>query len=282
MQTSSALQVQTHRIGNKEVALSVRRWNLVELVFWTPGRGLQNFGDHLSTVIVTKLLADRSLFLSQATGNSARLLALGSILHKARDGDVIWGSGRNGIVGDEHHVFESLDVRAVRGPLTCDFLRRRGIDVPEIYGDPGLLARALLPQFADLPKSRDEIIIPNLQDIGLTRGMANVVSPFAPWNRVLRAIGSSRLVIASSLHAIIIAETYGIPVRYVRLSEEEPLLKYEDYFAGTGRALPDFGRSVEEAREMGGMPPLEYDPGPLMQAFPFDLWNDGRNPSRQG
>ena len=274
------LAVRTQRIGDHDVRLTMRPWHRVELVYWRPGGGLQNFGDHLSAIITTKMLADRGFFFSQSVARPARLLAAGSILHEARDGDVIWGSGRNGSVSDDAHGFTRLDVRAVRGPLTREFLAQKGVRAPEIYGDPALLLRRLLPRFANGPKVREEVIVPNLQDVTQTAGIRNLVSPFAPWNVVLEAITSSRLVLAGSLHAIIVAETYGIPVRYVRLSEAEPLLKYEDYFLGTGRPLPDYGRTIEEAREMGGMPPLAFDGDALLNAFPFDLWEGSGDQGR--
>ena len=51
-----------------------------------------------------------------------KLLALGSILTYARNNDVVWGSAVNGKWLDlKHYKFTTLDVRAVRGPLTREF-----------------------------------------------------------------------------------------------------------------------------------------------------------------
>ena len=47
-----------------------------------------------------------------------RLLAVGSILHLARDNDVVWGSGVHGKIVVRRHQFKQLDAREVRGPLT--------------------------------------------------------------------------------------------------------------------------------------------------------------------
>src|SRR5688500_13146478 len=68
----------------------------VELFFWSASSGNENFGDYLSLVIVSKLLAKAGLSLMDATHEQARLLAIGSILHFARTGDHIWGTGLNG------------------------------------------------------------------------------------------------------------------------------------------------------------------------------------------
>jgi pyruvyltransferase len=250
--------------------------NTVELVHWTPGggHGLQNFGDYLSSVITTKILADAGLFLSQAVARPARLLAIGSILHMAKDGDTIWGAGVGGKVPPERYQFTRLDVRAVRGPRTREFLLERGIDAPEVYGDPALLVGHLMPRWHGRKKTRPYVFVPNMWDLPLTRGWPNVISPLLPWNVCFHAITSSEMIVASSLHGLIVAEAYGIPARYVRLTDEEPLIKYEDYLWGTGRRTLEFARSVEEGLEMGGMPPPTVDVSRLLSAFPFDLWNE--------
>lgn len=257
-----------------------RKTSAVELVYWTPGAGEQNFGDYLSSVIVTKILADAGLFLSQAVPRPARLLAIGSILHMARDGDTVWGSGVNGLMKVERHRFTRLDVRAVRGPRTRDFLQERGIAVPEVYGDPGLLIGHLLPHWHGTVKTRRYAFVPNMHDLPLTRGWPNVVSPFDPWNLCIDEIVRSEFVIASSLHGLVIAEAYGIPARYVRLSETEGLFKYEDHVLGTGRPQLEFARSIDEALEMGGMSPPKFDAAKLLAAFPFDLWREEPAPLR--
>ena len=99
-----------------------------------------------------------------------------------------------------------------------------------------------------------------------------MISPLSGWNRCVAAILRHDLILASSLHGLIIAEAYGIPARYVRLSEEENLFKYRDYYAGTGRPNFSYARSVAEGLEMGGEPSPIFDPEPLMRAFPFELW----------
>lgn len=247
----------------------------VDLFFWKPECGQLNFGDHLARVIVTKLLASQGHLLEEETAESHRLFAVGSVLHFAQDGDVVWGSGVNGKVDPRQHRFRKLDVRAVRGPLTREFLMARGITVPEVFGDPALLLPTLFPQrFARHVKSR-YVVVPNLHDLKLAQEarMRHVVSPMWSWNRCVTAILEGELVISSSLHGIIIAEAYGIPARYLRLSDTENIYKYNDYMLGTGRGAIEPAGSVEEALEMGGMPPPVFDPEALLAAFPFDLWS---------
>src|SRR5262245_34695642 len=67
----------------------------IELFYWRSPQGV-NFGDYLSSVIVSKMAADAGCFLDEERPVPVRLLGIGSILHFARDGDVVWGSGVNG------------------------------------------------------------------------------------------------------------------------------------------------------------------------------------------
>ncbi len=247
----------------------------VELFYWKPHHTNElNFGDHLSYVIVTKILADNGYLLEEETAVQKRLIALGSVIHFAHDNDVIWGSGNNGKVKLEEHQYTQLDVRAVRGPLTREFLQKRNIEVPEVYGDPALLLPYTFPgRFKKNPQKK-HVVIPNLHDLRVVESLnyKNIISPLSSWNACIKQILEAEFVIASSLHGLIIAEAYGIPARYIRLSEEENLFKYNDYAMGTGRKEIEFARTIEEAIEMGGMPPINFDHQRLLNAFPLDLW----------
>jgi pyruvyltransferase len=251
------------------------KYNHIDFFYWRPSNGELNFGDHLSHIIVNKILAENNLTLEEETIAQKRLIALGSVIHFAKDGDTIWGSGINGKVNQELHKFKSLDVRAVRGPLTRQFLQQRGIKVPEVYGDPALLLPYL---FKDRFKKQPElpfVIVPNLHDLHIAkdRSWKNVISPLESWNMCISKIVKAEFVIASSLHGLIVAEAYGIPARYIRMSNEESLFKYNDYMLGTGRGEIEFATSIDEAMEMGGMEKMNFDHHKLLSAFPFDLWS---------
>lgn len=246
----------------------------VDLYYWKPIDGGLNFGDHLSKVIVSKVLADKGHLLEEETKFNRRLLAVGSVIHFAKNNDVIWGTGVNGKVDISEHTYQNLDVRAVRGPLTKKFLNNRGINVPEVFGDPALLLPHVFPNRFVKKRLKSYVTVPNLHDLqkAKTQGWKNLVSPMNSWNKCITEILEAEFVIASSLHGLIIAEAYGIPARYVRLSETENLFKYNDYLMGTGRGEIEFATSVEQALKMGGMAPPQFNAQKLLNAFPLDLW----------
>lgn len=242
-----------------------------------------NFGDLLGPYIVRQLSQGRA-----RTRDARRLLTVGSILHLARSGDVIWGSGVNGKIDPTRHRFKTLDVRAVRGPLTRSFLMSRGITVPEVFGDPALLVPNLHPRVREWSEQKvnEVLVVPNLHDRarvlllreeGKLDESAVVLDPGRPIEECLMAIAQSKYVISSSLHGLIIAESLAIPAIPVRAAHEDPF-KYEDYLLGTGRSGTQvMGRFESRRTDLDDfrLPQMDWDSSPLISSFPSDLWKSG-------
>lgn len=234
-----------------------------------PGRPLNNFGDLIGPVLVERIVAEAGL--SQPR-HDRRLVAVGSIMKLTRPGDTVWGTGVNGKsmdVGAAPH----LDVRAVRGPNTRSALEDVGMSVPEVFGDPALLWPRFWPRASyieDVATLSPVSVVPNFHDRGNLAGH-DVIDPIGDPHAVISRIARSKFVCGSSLHGIVIAEAFGIPARLIR-SEHEPAFKYDDYFAGTGRAKYAVATTVEEAIAMGGERPPVFDADKLLAAFPYDLY----------
>ncbi len=239
-----------------------------------------NFGDYLSRVLVERIVeTPLHCYVKKSKYQKKKLHAIGSIFYFAATDDVVWGSGINGkTLNKEAYDFTHLDIRSVRGPLTRKFLQENfQIECPEIYGDPALLFPYLFPEFKKKENpSIDYLIIPHYTDQSVfpKSNYHNVVYTTDPWREVLEKILDSRFVIASSLHALVIAEAYGIPARAFRIadSEHNHAFKYYDYYLGTQRPNFQFASSVEEALLMGGEPPIRCDLQKLYDAFPFEFW----------
>ncbi|MEI8365509.1 MAG: polysaccharide pyruvyl transferase family protein [Parachlamydiaceae bacterium] len=249
----------------------------IPLYYWQQ-KNFVNFGDYLSLKLVERIVGRKiEVASSQKKKYAKKLLAIGSIMFFAYQDDVLWGTGYNGKVKDlALYDFTNLDVRAVRGPLTRQFLVENfGIECPEIYGDPALLMPYFFPEFQrpEYPPN-DYIVIPHYSENKLfpKDEQGHIVYSTDPWDEIIQKILDSQFVISSSLHGIVVAEAYGIPARLLRVTEHEPLIKYQDYYLGTNR--PEFhpASSVEEALEMGGEPPFECDLNRLYQAFPMEFW----------
>lgn len=241
------------------------------MVWWHAGSGV-NFGDDLSHVIVEKILG-RPVAFRSFNSNRKLLLAAGSILHYAREGDVIWGSGFRENPMNENR-FKNLDIRAVRGPLTREFLLKKGIKCPTVYGDPAVLMSTLFPEYKRKEPIYDYIIIPNMGEIAYFKSYKNVVLPTLPWREIVKKMMESRLVISSSLHGIIVAESYGVPTRLLKMTWLESILKYQDYYESTGRKDFRYATSVQEAIQMGGERPGAINTTALLNAFPWDYFNN--------
>jgi len=246
------------------------------LFYWDarPQHGFSNFGDALSEALVERIIGHKVQVASKPFQGPRKLLGMGSIMSYAQDHDLIWGTGVNGKAPENSYRFTTLDVRAVRGPLTRDFLLKRGIDCPEVYGDPTLLLPIYFPEFQKSANpSHDFIIIPHFSDEDLFLDIPNRVSVKEPWYVVVEKILDSKFVIASALSGIIVAEAFGIPARLLQIenkSNTEDLFKYKDYYYGTNRFTFSPASSLEEALKMGGEPLPVCNLEKLRLAFPFE------------
>jgi pyruvyltransferase len=235
------------------------------LYWW---RNKPNFGDALSSVLVSRLLGREVQFSTQ----TPKLLAIGSILQQyTRPGDVIWGTGA--WFGHEDWSAKGITFLAVRGPLTRAYVLRKGGTCPELYGDPGLLLATIYPQTPQ--PQRPVVAMPHIDDdagwnFAHAAGLPTI-NPGWDWQRVVDGILSAAHLVTSSLHGLIAAEAYGVPVTWAQFL---PPAKFDDYFAGTGRVR----RAPFPWKQA-----VEQRPDPLRVAPPAELlpalrqWHEKRN-----
>jgi pyruvyltransferase len=249
----------------------------VGLYYWSPSdhRGEENFGDYLSRVIVERVVQEHyekyiGAIKYGVEGVENRLLAIGSILHHARDHETIWGSGVNGKSLGQRLEASDLDVRRVRGPLTRRFLLRHNISCPPTYGEPGLLISEFFGKTRSEETKFPFSLVLNLNDMLLYEEEEYIIYPNWSLDRVIERIQASELVISTSLHGLVIAEAFGIPARHL-LSFAEPTFKYIDYYEGTGRADVRFAHTLDEALDLGGVAPPRYDAQKMINCFPIEI-----------
>lgn len=236
-----------------------------------------NFGDIVSTRLVERIVGEPIRFVKKnRLAKERKLLAIGSVISFAGENDVIWGSGIHGkLLDKKHYRFKTLDVRAVRGPLTRKFLMENfSISCPEVYGDPGLLFPYFFPEFVRKKNpSKEYLFIPHYSEIAHfpKELYKNIIYPNEPWELIVEKILDSKLVVSSSLHGIIIAEAFGIPARLIK-PKKEPFFKYKDYYLGTNRPYFRAAESLNEALYLEGEILPECDLERLYLSFPFEIW----------
>jgi pyruvyltransferase len=236
-------------------------------------RFLRNPGDELGLLLTAAVLEQRGRRISQWTRPGRRMLAVGSVLQLARPGDVVWGAGlRNAELAP--HLSPSIDVRAVRGPLTADALRKHAGIECSVFGDPGLLVPRLLgrpPRVAARGMEPRVLFLSHFADPREPpRSIRHLRMVGAP-QRILAALAETDVVISSALHGIVLAESMGLPTVWLAGIAREPEFKFLDYFYGTGRSAP---ARVEGFRgwECSVNDPAVVDEGALLEAFPIDCF----------
>lgn len=129
-------------------------------------------------------------------------------------------------------------VHALRGPLSAQTFRNRGIDAPEIYGDPVWFLPAIIEPASE---KRCELgVIVHLSELTALTDAAGVKEHFLRYHipetlrgqieiittltqptfeaiaAKVKAITACKRILSTSLHGLVIAEAYRIPCAYFR------------------------------------------------------------------
>ena len=251
--------------------------NKVNLEYW---KRSTNIGDLLAPVIYNWMLSRQGLDADAGINRTVHLLTLGSILAEGRIpvDATVWGTGLHHFSGiaklARYSKIVKLDIRALRGPVTAYALKFCGYPFPEIYGDPAILMPLIHPCAKE--EKYEYTVIRHFKSAGQPQ-VENVHYLDTRTDDIdffIREICSSRLVISSSLHGIILAESYGIPAVFLQENMEEELIKYHDWYYSTKRNKIRFAYSIDEALRTDPMPTPYLDDmrKGLMDSFPYDLW----------
>lgn len=198
-----------------------------------------NFGDEMSPKLINKI-TNREVILSN--NNDKSLIAIGSYLLCAKNDDIIWGSGIRTI--DQPCNYNKLDVRAVRGPITKRYLEKKNIFVPEVFGDPALLYTSYFNIDLDIEYKNKVGFVPHFTVLNKYNNYFNlssnikIISPLDNVNTILSRIKACTYIISSSLHGLIMADSFNIPNFWLYDNIlNEGILKFEDYFASQNRQI---------------------------------------------
>lgn len=244
-------------------------------------RAEANLGDELSPLVVDWMCARFGFKRDKHINETRHLYAIGSILLMGHQNATVWGTGLPYrpffSKGFPHRsMFRELDIRCVRGPLTRSVLRRLGHECPEVYGDPAVLMPMI---YKPRPlESREVVFIPHYSkehEMIKVVGEENIVSMRTDnYSGVIDKICSAKKVVSSSLHGIILAESYGIPAIFLQDRPDALSFKYEDWYSSTGRETFAKARTLDEALHMQNDLPsnIKNMQDKLLETFPKDLW----------
>lgn len=171
---------------------------VINAYWWRPRTGPHNFGDELGAIILRKL----GFKVRRTSFAKAEYLLTGTVLDPAEEKNpnaIVIGSG----AGHTHDAVHNFKVLAVRGKLTADCLK---VDAP--LGDLGLLASIV---WAKQPPQYDIGVVRHYVDDNEYPFADIIIDATEPAEEVIKKISSCRVIMSSSLHGIIIADSYGIP-----------------------------------------------------------------------
>jgi len=194
-----------------------------------------NWGDKLNPVLI-KLISGQDVIYTKKAGHF-KYIVVGSIIHYADEKSIVWGAG---LISPNHKPRSRPSVNAVRGPLTRDRLINLGIDCPNIYGDPALLyPRYYSPK---IEKKHKLGIIPHYKDKDnswIKKQGVKIIDIQGDINKVVDDVCSCETILSSSLHGVIIADAYGIPGYWIKLSNKlvGGNFKFADYFLSVCRKI---------------------------------------------
>lgn len=249
----------------------------------------KNLGDLLSPVVVKYVLSTKSISPDIHIKNARHLYAIGSILTMGKQDTTVWGSGAinedalTDLYVGKNKYGRNIDFRAVRGKYTRELCLNAGYNVPEVYGDPAILMPYIY-QPENVEKKYDISVIVHFDKIPndwkQRKDIHYISIATADYKSCIDEIVASKKIISSSLHGIILAETYRVPCVMILNDVFSQIFKFFDYYSGSNRYEFSIASSLDSAIKMNptDLPDknlLVKMQRELISTFPFDIY---RNP----
>lgn len=250
----------------------------------------RNWGDDINTFLLEILFRKKisPLYFSSIAMrfNKKNYLIIGSTITMLTNKNTIIGGA--GVIDNKASLPDKpLKVLAVRGPLSREYLLRKGVECPEIYGDP-----AMLMKYIYKPKQTQNKyklgIIPHYDDydnplLDTFKKHSDILfikmEGYNKWTDVIDQIVNCEYIISSSLHGLIMAETYDIPNLWIEISGK--LLgghfKFHDFFQSIGydrqAPFPIKGKTIKQIlATKSDYVKGHIDLTPLIKCSPFKLY----------
>lgn len=266
-------------------------WRMTPMrLYWAGNSGPNdNFGDQLSPVLVKNIFG----LSSKHSGiNAADIIAVGSLMEgieeSARSDAWVWGAGY--IEDGAPWNGEEIRVAAVRGRLTADrvkCVRGRG---KIVLGDPGMVVDKAFPELRKAAKKWEIGLIPHFTEVSSPRTDTlsaapgvKVIDVMRPPHEVIADVVACRIIVSSSLHGLIVAESFGVPNYWMAPGEgiTGGEYKFADHYSAFG--VTPHPSDPEEVlanpdtavRRWEPLPKVDEVKTALLRAFPGLFWARG-------
>lgn len=281
-----------------------------------------NLGDALSPIIVSAL-SGLPIEHQHFDAAKTRFACVGTIGQDLKGGTIhLWGTGidaQKKVINQGRSSYQCPEntnfyVHALRGPFSAQVFANQGVNVPSVYGDPvwflpSLIAPAPEKQYElgvivhltelaslkDTTTLKEKLLryqIPNTLASSI-RIITTLVPPTVEAiESKIKEITTCKRIISTSLHGLVIAETYGIPCLYLRngmkgasqvaLYDEQERIdqRMRDFYTGVGlKQLFIYGQKRNQRTDWDDVirsidtywQPIEWNPEPFLESFPLPL-----------
>lgn len=202
--------------------------------FW---RDVPNFGDRIGLDLLEHFTGVPARW---AEMEFADVVVTGSVIEQIPSGWTGAVAGAGVLTRECSKNLMQANVLAVRGPLSRERIECNNKS-SVVMGDPALLADELVDVTT---RDRQLGILPHWTDTRLQyEGVFQpynplFISPFDDPKTVVANVGRCQKLVTSSLHGLILADSFGIPRRYEKsprmLPEEGGQFKFHDYHRSIG------------------------------------------------
>lgn len=234
----------------------------------------------------TNKITENDVFNVKNPIKKYKIISTGSVMLYTSEESIVWGTGcicPGGIGKKPKKIY------AVRGPLTREELLKRGIECPEIYGDPALLFPkiynpkiekkyewGIIPHYIEYESNEHRQILKNLENEGV-----KIIDICAGETKFIDELLEVRNVVSSSLHGLIMCDAYGIPNARVNISNKliGGHFKFKDYYLSVNREI-DLGlqltlnSKLEDLKSLKLNTEITFDSEKLLNNSP---WNFDEN-----
>ena len=188
---------------------------------------LRNFGDTLNSELTRLISGQIPTIVNNSfknPNNETIYMAIGSVLGWVDENTEVWGAGFISNSQFITSVPKPKKIHAVRGPLTREILLKKGIECPEIYGDPALLmSRFYNPKLEKkyhlsiIPHHIDRVLIHQLKKMYSNAHFIDITGDIY---KFIDEVIQSKYIISSALHGCIMAYAYNVPYEHYTFSDK--------------------------------------------------------------